>query len=76
MKKSSRNSQFGFLNSSILTNEMIQLRLNRRKVEEGKVELTVLEAKTMVNLNFFDKSMQISVISGDINSLFLHMILD
>ena len=35
----------GFLNSSILTNEMIQLRLNKGKVEEGKVELTVLEAK-------------------------------
>ena len=34
-----------FLNSSILTDEMIQIRLKNGKVEEWKVELTVLEEK-------------------------------
>ena len=41
-----------FLNSSILTDEMIQIRLNNGKVEEWKVELTVLEEKAMVDLSF------------------------
>ena len=44
-----------FLNSSILTDEMIQIRLNNRKVEEWKVELTVLEEKAMVDLSFSNR---------------------
>ena len=44
-----------FLNSSILTDEMIQIRLNNGKVEEWKVELTVLEEKAMVDLSFSNR---------------------
>ena len=52
---------------------MIQLRLNKGKVEEGKVELTVLEAKTTADLSFSNNSKQISLSSKDIHS---HMIPD
>ena len=44
-----------FLNS-ILTDEMIQIRLNNGKVEEWKVELTVLEEKAMVYLSFSNRN--------------------
>ena len=44
-----------FLNSSILTDERIQLRLNNWKVKEWKVELTVLEEKAMVDLSFSNR---------------------
>ena len=44
-----------FLNSSILTDDMIQIRLNNRKIEEWKVELTVLEEKAMVDLSFSNR---------------------
>ena len=44
-----------FLNYSILTDEMIQLRLNNGKVEEWNVELTVLEEKAMVDLSFSNR---------------------
>ena len=44
-----------FLNSFILTDERIQLKLNNRKVEEWKVELAVLEEKEMVDLSFANK---------------------
>ena len=42
-----------FLNSSILTDEMIQI--NNGKVEEWKVELTVLAEKVMVDLSFSNR---------------------
>ena len=44
-----------FLNSSILPDKMIQARLNNRKVEEWKVELTVLEEKVIVDLSFSNR---------------------
>ena len=43
------------LNSSILTDKMIQIRLDNGKVEEWKVELTVLEEKAMVDLSFSNR---------------------
>ena len=44
-----------FLNSSILTDEMIQIRLSNGKVEEWKVELAVLKEKAMVDLSFSNR---------------------
>ena len=63
----------GFLNFSILTNEMIQLRLNNGKVKEWKVELTVLEAKAMVDLSFSNKSMRVKTFSSK-SSQFPHLV--
>ena len=51
-----------------LINEIIQLRLNKGKVDEGKVELTVFGSKN--NGKF--ESKQIFLSSGDVNVLFLH----
>ena len=41
-----------FLDYSVLTDEMIQSRLNNGKFEEWKVELTVLEEKAIVDLSY------------------------
>ena len=53
-----------FLNSSILTDEMIKLSLNNGKVEEWKVELTVLEEKAIVDFSFSDSSMKVKTFSS------------
>ena len=53
-----------FLNSSILTDEMIKLRLNNGKLEEWKVELTVLEEKAIVDLSFSNRSMRVKTFSS------------
>ena len=53
-----------FLNSSILTDEMIKLRLNNGIVEEWKVELTVLEEKAIVDLSFYNRSMKVKTFSS------------
>ena len=53
-----------FLNSSILTDEMIKLRLNNGIVEEWKVELTVLEEKAIVDLSFYNGSMKVKTFSS------------
>ena len=44
-----------FLNYSVLTDEMIQSRLNNGKFEEWKVELTVLEEKAIVDLSYSNR---------------------
>ena len=44
-----------FLDYSVLTDEMIQSRLNNGKFEEWKVELTVLEEKAIVDLSYSNR---------------------
>ena len=41
-----------FLDYSVLTDEIIQSRLDNGKFEEWKVELTVLEEKAIVDLSY------------------------
>ena len=52
------------LNSSILTDENIKLRLNNEKVDEWKVELTVMEEEATVDLSFNNSSMKIKTFSS------------
>ena len=53
-----------FINSSILTDEKIKLRLNNEKVDEWKVELTVMEEEATVDLSFNNSSMKMKTFSS------------